>query len=105
MAEIKTNINVNDVVYWVHCSGKVYKGKVQEISLCEYQGALYCHIYSPSFKRNPYPSVHYSNVFHNKDTAKEYAVSCQENSDNVFPMCMGCHYRKDSDWLQSEVEQ
>lgn len=104
MAEIKTKINVNDVVYWVHCSGKVYKGKVQEIHLCEYQGALYCAIYSPSFKINPYPNVHYSNVFHNRDTAKEYAVECQENRDNVFTMCMGCHYRKDSVGLQSEAE-
>ncbi len=92
MADIKTKLNVGDTVWWVHCSNKIYKGTVEEISCCDYQGALYCQIYSPSFKRNPYPTVHYSNVFKSKDDAKEFAEYQKENPDDVFPKCMGCHY-------------
>ena len=41
MADIKTKLNVGDTVWWVHCSNKIYKGTVEEISCCDYQGALY----------------------------------------------------------------
>ncbi len=92
MAEIKTNINIGDAVWWVHCTSRVYEGVVKDISCCEYQGALYCLIHSPSFKLNPYPSVHYSNVFSTRAGAQDFADYQKENPDNVLPMCMGCHY-------------
>lgn len=92
MAEIKTNLNVGDTVWWVHCSNRVYKGVIEELHLCEYQGALYCNIHSPSFKINPYPVVHYSEVFSNRANAEEFAKYQEENPDDVVPMCMGCHY-------------
>lgn len=38
MANIKTKLNVGDTVWWVHCSNKIYKGTVEEISCCDYQG-------------------------------------------------------------------
>lgn len=87
MAYIKTKLNVGDTVWWAHCSNKIYKGTVEEISCCDYQGALYCQIYSPSFRRNPYPTVHYSNVFKSKDDAKEFAEYQKANPDGVLPMC------------------
>ena len=90
--EIVTRKVPGDVVYWVHCSGKVYKGTVQAVTLCEEQGALYCYIYSPSFRRNPYPCVHYSAVFPDRNQAKDYAAYQTENPDGVLPICMGCHY-------------
>lgn len=92
MAEIKTRHNVGDIVWWVHCSNRVYKGVILGISICEYQGALYCNIHSPSFKRNPYPVVHYSNVFGSQEEAKEFAAYQKKNPDDVRPKCMGCHY-------------
>ena len=92
MAEILTHTNVGDTVWWVHCSGKVYKGTVQAITVCEYSGALYCHIFSPSFRRNPYPTVHYSEVFLSRNEANEFSDLMQANEDDVFPRCMGCHY-------------
>ena len=52
MADIKTKLNVGDTVWWVNCSNKVYKGTIKEIVCCDYQGALYCCIYSPSYRRN-----------------------------------------------------
>lgn len=92
MAELKTKLNVGDTVWWVHCSNKVYKGTIMEINLCEYQGALYCVLRSPSFKINTTPNVHYSNIFPTRETAEEFAEYQKENPDGVFPMCMGCHY-------------
>lgn len=92
MAEIKTNLNIGDTVWWVHCSNKVYRGIIKEISCCDYQGALYCHIYSPSFKINPHPVVHYSSVFESKNEAVDFAKYQKENPDDALPMCMGCHY-------------
>lgn len=92
--EIATRKVPGDVVYWVHCSGRVYKGTVQAVTLCEEQGALYCHIFSPSFHRNPYPCVHYSFVFLDRDKAKDYAAYQTENPDGVTPRCMGCHYNE-----------
>lgn len=92
MALIKTRHNVGDRVWWVHCSCRVYEGVIGEITCCDYQGALYCHIASPSFKRNPFPVVHYSNVFKTKAEAKEFAAYQKKNPDGVVPMCMGCHY-------------
>lgn len=92
MAEIKTNINVGDTVWWVHCTGRIFEGVVGDIHCCDYQGALYCGIYSPSFKINPYPTVHYSCVFLTKAKAQEFADYQKENPDDVFPKCMGCHY-------------
>ena len=92
MSEIVTKIKPGDTVWWVHCSNRVYKGTVQSIDLCEYQGALYCHIYSPSFKRNPNPTVHYSFVFPDRQGALGFAEYQSENPDHTIPMCMGCHY-------------
>ena len=92
MAEIRTKLNIGDVVWWVHCSGKVYKGVIEGITCCDYQGALYCHIHSPSFKLNSYPTVHYSNVFDSRLKAKDFSEYQKENPDDVLPMCMGCHY-------------
>ena len=105
MADIKTTITPGDVVWWVHCSNRVYKGTVQAITLCEWQGALYCEIYSPSFRRNPYPVVHYSNVFSSRHAAEEFAEYQAENPDGVFPMCMGCHYNmKRRQEMEQEVD-
>lgn len=92
MSEIATTLHVGDTVWWVHCSGKVYKGTLQAISLCEYQGALYCHIHSPSFRLNQFPTVHYSAVFQSREGAKEFAEYQRKNPDGVFPVCMGCHF-------------
>ena len=92
MSDIVTKIKLGDTVWWVHCSNKVYKGTVQAITLCEYQGALYCNIYSPSFRKNQFPVVHYSEVFLSRQEAEEHADYQRANPDNVFPVCMGCHY-------------
>lgn len=92
MSEIVTNINVGDVVWWVNWKGRVVKGTVQAIQICEEQGALYCNIYSTSNRINQYPVVHYSKVFLSRDIAEEYAEYQKENSDGVFPVCMGCHF-------------
>ena len=73
MAYINTKHNVGDKVWWVHCSGRVYGGTIKEITCCDYQGFLYCLIDSPTFKVNPFPVVHYSNVFKIKEEAKKYA--------------------------------
>lgn len=104
MADIKTKLNVGDTVWWVHCSNKIYKGTVEEISCCDYQGALYCQICSPSFRRNPYPTVHYSSVFKSRDEAQKFAKYQEENPDDVFPKCMGCHYnafKEGRPWLNT----
>lgn len=99
--EIVAGHQPGDTVYWVHDnyysagSGKharVIKGTIQSIDLCEYQGALYCNLYSPSFRRNPHPTIHYSHVFKTRDEAQDFAEYVDENPDKVFPMCMGCHY-------------
>jgi len=92
MGFIKTKLNPGDCIWWVHCSGRVYKGTIEEITCCDYQGALYCQIVSPSFKINPTPIVHYSNVFDTRERALEFAEYQKKNPDDVLPMCMGCHY-------------
>lgn len=92
--EIRTRIEPGETVWWVHCSNRVYKGTVQAITLCEGQGALYCHIYSPSFRINPYPTVHYSDVFPSREAAQMFAAYQKENPDSVFPRCMRCHYNE-----------
>lgn len=92
MAEIKTKLNVGDTVRWVHCTNRVYNGTIEDIHCCEYQGALYCTLHSPSFKVNPYPVIHYSFVFPTLKAEKEFAEYQKENPDGVFPMCLGCHY-------------
>ena len=102
MTEIITQIKPNDTVWWVHdgftitgaggYKSRVYKGTIQAITLCEYQGALYCNIFSPSFRRNPYPVVHYSKVFRSRESANEFAEQVDKNNDAVLPMCYGCHY-------------
>jgi hypothetical protein len=92
MAHINTKHNVGDKVWWVHCSGRVYGGTIKDITCCDYQGFLYCLIESPTFKVNPFPVVHYSNVFKTKEEAKKYAKYQKRNPDDVVPMCMSCHY-------------
>ena len=94
--EIKTNHKVGDTVYWVHGTNKlmIYKGTIEEISLCEYQGALYCLLHSPTFKINPYPNVHYSHVFHTREQAEEFreAVKAAKGNESLYPVCYGCRY-------------
>lgn len=102
MAQIKTKHNVGDNVWWVHCSCRVYEGTIVDISCCDYQGFLYCLISSPKFKANPFPNVHYSNVFKTKKEAQEYAKYQKRNPDGVFPMCMSCHY---NDWLKQPADE
>lgn len=92
MSEIVTRIKPGDTVWWVHCSNKVYKGTVQSVTLCEYQGALYCNLHSPSFRKNQFPVVHYSNVFPSRQEAEKYAEYQKQNPDSIFPVCMGCHF-------------
>ena len=98
--EIVAALQPGDTVYFVHSntfklSGKrasVIKATIQSIDLCEYQGALYCNLYAPSFRRNQHPTVHYSKVFKTRDAAREFAEYMDANPDDVFPVCMGCHY-------------
>lgn len=96
--EIKSNINVGDTVYWVKDKytrdGKrriIQEAVVEEITLCEYQGALYCTLNCPTNKINPNPVVHYSFVFPTREMAKDFADFLKSNP--VFPpMCYGCNY-------------
>ena len=104
MSEIITRIKPGDTVWWFSYSGKVYKGTVQAITLCEYQGALYCNIHSPSFRINQFPVVHYSNVFLSREEAEKYAEYQKENPDDVFPVCMGCHYNAMKNAVQEAEE-
>ena len=92
MSEIVTKSKQGDTVWWVNWKGRVIKGTVLAIQLCEESGALYCNIYSPSHRINQYPVVHYSEVFLSRGKAEEFAEYQKENPDNVFPRCMGCHY-------------
>lgn len=92
MTEITTKINVGNTVWWVNYFGRVHKGTVEKIEICEGQGALYCVIHSPSNRINTYPIVHYSNVFLSREEARTFAAYQIENPDDVVPMCMGCHY-------------
>jgi hypothetical protein len=50
---------------------------------------------------NPFPTVHYSNIFKTKKEAKEYAKYQTKNPDDVVPMCMSCHY---NDYLKQPAE-
>lgn len=91
--EIKTNTKVGDTVYWVKeikARWRIYEATVEEITLCEYQGALYCTLYCPDFKINPYPVVHYSYVFHTRQEAEEHKQVLQKSDG--FPMCDGCKF-------------
>ena len=93
--EIKTNIKVGDHVYWVKDTTKsirIYEATVEEITLCEYQGALYCTLHSPNFKLNPYPVVHYSFVFPSKEQAEEFreVMKAYIADKSTYPMCYGC---------------
>lgn len=101
MAEIKTMHNVGDTVWWVHCTNRVIKGVIESITCCDYQGELYCTLHSPSFKVNPYPTIHYSFVFRSREAAQEFAEYQKENPDNVLPMCLGCHY----EWNRREGDR
>ena len=97
--EIVADLQPGDAVYFVHdncfkLSGKrtsVFKATIQSIDLCEYQGALYCNLYAPSFRRNPHPTVHYSFVFKTREEAKDLAEYMDANPNGVYPCCMGCH--------------
>ena len=98
--EIKTFIKPNDTVYWVKerwtpKKGKrfvVYEAKVEEVSLCEYQGALYCTLNCPDFKINPHPNVHYSQVFTSKVQAEDFAEALKTIHKDNPPICYGCKY-------------
>lgn len=92
--EIRTNKRIGDKVWWVHRTKdrwRIFEGTIEDISLCEYQGALYCHLYSPAFKVNPHPTVHYSYVFCTKEEAESHREVLKA-SDNSIPMCDGCKY-------------
>ena len=90
MSEIKTGLKVGDIVWWVHCTNKVYKGEIKELSFCEGQGAVYCHIYSPTFRINPYPAVHYTNCFSSKEEAKEAVKWLNDNERHGMIRCDRC---------------
>lgn len=97
--EIKTNIKVGDKVWWVKerytKKGKVfrvYEATVENIQLCEYQGALYCELHCPDFKLNPYPNVHYSFVFPTREKAGVFRDWLKNGGDEGIPMCWGCKY-------------
>ena len=85
-----------DKVWWVHESRRaIYEGVIEDVTLNEYQGALYCLIYSPAFRLNPHPSVHYSFVFKSKEAAVDFLkYICQEDAENIPPKCMGCRYNQ-----------
>ena len=110
MIQLKTQLNPGDSVWWVHehgPGGRVckFQGTIERIELCEYQGALYCVIDCPSFKRNPMPVVHYSFVFADKDEAeqfrqtikllkdKNFKVGNTEFTTTVYPKCFGCYHQ------------
>ena len=96
--EIKTGIKIGDPVFWVKDrwtkSGNrrfvIYPAVVKDISLCEYQGALYCELDCPSFKINRNPVVHYSFVFLTKEEAAGFRDEVKYTSR--VPMCWGCEY-------------
>lgn len=102
--DIKTNIKPGDKVFWVKERLKlgqgttivknffVYEATVEEIHLCEYQGALYCTLHCPSFKINPYPTVHYSNVFTTREQANSFREVLKKAEGKNWPMCYGCQY-------------
>jgi hypothetical protein len=83
MSEIKTRINVGDTVYWIHHSNKVYKGIVEGMHMCEGQGAIYCSIHSPMFKINPYPNVHYSFCYKEKERAVEASEYLKQEEESL----------------------
>jgi len=99
--EIRTNTKIGDKVYWIkdkfNKDGTIrwmmYEATVENISLCEYQGALYCELHCPSHKVNPYPVVHYSYVFHTKEEAEAHRKEMKNlRRYKDFPMCDGCKY-------------
>lgn len=110
--EIVAELQPGDTVYYIHdnafkISGKrtsVIKATIQSIDLCEYQGALYCNLYAPSFRRNQHPTVHYSRIFKTRSDAQDYADYVDENPDGVWPVCMGCHYNTAYTGTECEVE-
>lgn len=95
--KIKTVFVPGDKVYWVHGDGAlpqyvaVYRGIIDEIRLCEYQGALYATLYSPDFNVNPHPVVHYSHLFRTEEEAKAFADAMVDMPDEA-PMCYGCKF-------------
>ena len=92
--EIRTNKHIGDKVWWVHRikdRWRIFEATIEDISLCEYQGALYCQLYSPAFKINPHPTIHYSYVFCTKEEAESHR-EVMKASDNYIPMCDGCKY-------------
>ena len=103
MSEIRTNIKAGDTVWWVHCFWKVYKGVVQSIDLCEGQGALYCNIYSPSFQRNQYPTVHYTNVFLSRGEAEDFAED-EKKENSTLMRCDRCKYNEMKRAIESEAD-
>ena len=84
-------IKVGDTVFWVHCSNRVYEGKVEQCSICDYQGAIYLELYSPKFKLNPFPNVHYSHCFLKQEDAREFASTLKREGKNAM-RCDRCRY-------------
>ena len=110
MIQLNTQLNPGDSVWWVHehgPGGRVckFQGTIKRIELCEYQGALYCVIDCPSFKWNPMPVVHYSDVFKDKTDAEEFRKTIKKLKEqkyedkngflpkHVYPMCFGCYHQ------------
>ena len=88
---MRIKLQIDQVVYWVHCTNKVYKGTIKEYSFCENQGAVYLSIHSPSFRINPYPTVHYSHCFASKERALEFAEALKEEGSFV-KRCDRCEF-------------
>ena len=85
---IMPKIQIGQVIWWVNHSNKVQKGTVEEYSFCEYQGAMYLVIHSPSNKINNYPCIHYSHCF----TSKEMAIEFANYQDGLGNRCDRCKF-------------
>lgn len=93
---MKMEHSIGKKVYWIASDNKVRVGTVLDVSLCEYQGALYLELNSPTFKKNPYPTVHYSNCFSTRDEADELARELRDTKGWGLKRCDRCEfeYRK-----------
>ena len=94
MIEIKTGLKAGDKVWWIHCSNRIYYGTIKEFAFCEGQGAVYCYIDSPTFKLNPYPTVHYTHCFSTKEEAKDVVKYLKEEEKHGMIRCDRCKFNE-----------
>lgn len=73
-----------DIVYWVHCSYRIYRGEVLSVSLGNEGTQVFLELYSPDFKKNNNPSVFMGDVFSSKKKAQEFVKYCKDNLDNTM---------------------